>query len=225
MQLDDLKTAWAAHGAALERSLAIDERLLREVLLTKVRRAFAPYVAWRALEVVLGVAAAGGTAAVLVAHGAEWRYLVVGGALLVFALVVTASSAYLSVNGLRLDYDGPVTAMQRDVERLRLAEYRALKWAVLGGVVLWLPAALVAFEASTGVAALARVELPWLVGNLVFGLVVLACGVAWSKRYVERADLGPRARRLVEAVSGRALRVATKQLTELARFERDETSR
>lgn len=222
MQLDDLKQAWAAHGALLERSLAIDERLLREVLLRKVRFALAPHVAWRALEVVLGVAALLLAVPVLAAHAAEPRYVVAAGAVVVFAAGVTALSAYLLVRSLQLDYGGPVTALQRDVERIRLAEYRALKWALLGGVVVWLPAALVLFEALTGVDAIARVDLAWLAANLVFGLALLAVGQALSRKYVERSDLGPRARRLVDAVSGRSLRKAADQLAELVRFVREE---
>ncbi len=222
MQLDDLKEAWAAHGTALERSLAINERLLREVLLRKVRFALAPYVLWRALEVALGIAALLVVMPVLAAHVGEPRYLVAAGALAVFTVGITALSAYLLVNGLQLDYDGPVTVIQRDVERIKLVEYRALKWAVLGGVVIWLPAALVLFEALTGVHALARVDLIWLVANLIFGLVVLAVGQVVSRKHVERPDLAPWARRLVDAVSNRALRSGARHLAELSRFEREE---
>lgn len=224
MQLDDLKGAWAAHGALLERSLAIDERLLREMLLRKVRLALAPYVLWRALEVSLGLAALAAVVPLLVAHIAEPRYVAVAGAVALFTALLTAVCAYLLVNGLQLDYGGPVTAIQRGVERLRLVEYRAFKWALLGGVALWLPAALLLFEALTGVAALARAPFPWLAGNLVFGLAVLALGQALSRRYVERDDLGPWARRIVDAVSGRALRKASDHIAELARFEREEPS-
>jgi len=218
MQLDDFKEAWSAHGARLEKSLAIDERLLRELLLGKVRFALAPYVLWRALEVALALAALLVVVPVLTAHGAEPRYLVAGGPLAVYLAGLGARSAHLLVRGLQLDYGGPVTVLQRDVERIRLAEYRALKWALLGGFVLWLPAALVLFEALTGVEALARVELPWLIANLALGLGLLALGQALSKRHVER-ELGPRARRVVDALSGRALRTATSHLAELARFE------
>jgi len=222
MQLDQWKEAWTAHGATLERSLAIDERLLREVLLRKVRFALAPYVLWRALEVALGIAALIVVLPVLVAHLAEPRYGFAAGALAVFTVGVTVQSAYLLVSGLQLDYGGPVTAIQRDVERIRRAEYRALKWALLGGVVVWAPAALVAFEALTSVPLLARVDLTWLVLNLVFGLAVLALGQALSRRYVERADLSPWARRVVDAVSGRGLRSAADHLAELATFERED---
>ena len=143
-------------------------------------------------------------------------------ALAIFTAGITALSAYLVVKGSRLDYGGPVTAIQRDIEHVRLVEYRTLKWAVLGGVVFWLPAALVLFEELTGVDALGRADLAWLAANLLFGLVVLAAGHALSKRYVERTDLGPWARRLADAISGRALKAAAAHLTELGRFEREE---
>jgi len=221
MELDDLKAAWTAHGAMLERGVAINERLLREVMLRKVRARLTPYVVWRALEVALGAVVLFAVMSVIAAHGGEPRYLVVGGPLAVFVGAATATSAYLLVHAVQLDYGGPVTGLQRAVAQLRAAEYRALKWALLGGVVFWLPAALVLFEALTGVDALARADLAWLVANLAFGVLVLAVGQAMSRKFVERADLSPWTRRVVDAVSGRALRLATGDLAELARFQRE----
>lgn len=222
MQLDELKAAWAAHGAVLERSLAIDERLLREVLLRKVRFTLAPYVLGRALELALGLAALFVVMPVIAAHAPEPRYLVAAGALAAFTAGIAAMSGYLLVSVLQLDHGGPVTAIQRDLERIGLVEYRATKWAVLGGVVVWLPAALVLFEAVTGLEPLAHVDLAFLAANLIFGLIVLALGQYLSRKYVERSDLSPWARRLVDALSGRALRSASGHLAELSRFEREE---
>jgi hypothetical protein len=225
MQLDDFQKAWAAHGAALERSLAIDERLLREVLLRKVRFALAPYALRRALEVAVGVGALLLALPVLVAHVAEPLYLVVAGLFCAGSVATTAVTAWLLVSVLRLDHARPVTAIQRELEHVRLVEYHALKWSLLGGTVLWLPAALVLFEAVSGVPALARVHFGWLVANLVFGLVLLALGHAWARTHLERSDLAPWARRLVDTLTGRALRSAAEHLADVARFERDETPR
>jgi hypothetical protein len=158
---------------------------------------------------------------VLAAHVAEPRYLLVAGALAVFTLGLSGLSTSLLVNALQLDYDGPVTAIQRDVERLKLAEYRAFKWALLGGVLLWLPGVLVLFEALTGMEAIARVDFAWLAGNLVFGLVALVLGQLWSRKHVERTDLSPLARRVVDSLAGWSLRRATAHLAELSRFERE----
>jgi hypothetical protein len=217
-----LKSAWVGHGAMLERSLAIDERILRELLLGKVRRALIPHALVRALEVALGVVVLAAAAPVLAAHGGEPRYVLVGGALYLFAVGMTAFSAWLFVHGRRMDYGGAVTALRRDFERLRIVEYRAFKWAFLGGVLFWLPALLVRFEAATGVDGLARIDGAYLAANLVLGAAVLAAGLILSRRYVERADLGPFARRFVDALSPRGLRIATAHLDELARFQREE---
>ncbi len=219
MELDDLKGAWAAHTATLERSLAIQQRLLRESLLRRPRLALAPWMTWRALEVALGVAAIGAAVPVLLAHAGEPRYAVLVGGLLVFAVVMTALSTHLLVRSLALDWGRPVTAIQREVEQIRIAEYRAIKWALLGGVVFWLPALLVLIEVFTGIPALARVDLPWLVANLAFGLGLLGLGQALSRRFVERPGLGAGARRVIDAVSGRGLRAAAERLAEVGRFE------
>ena len=222
MQLDDLKEAWAAHGAALERSLAIDERLLREMLLRKARFALAPFVLFRAMEIALGVAALFGGMPVLIAHAPEPRYLVVGGALAVFAIGLTGLSIHQLTLALHLDYAGAVTAIQRQIEHLKLAEYRAFKWALLGGILLWLPAPLVLLEALSGAPFLARVESAFLVANLAVGLAFLGLGLALSRRYVEHPLLAPAARRIVDALSSRSVRVAGAHLEELARFERED---
>lgn len=225
MELDDLKQTWAAHTAALERSIAISERMLRETILGKIRWILVPYFLWRVIEVVLGIAGLLIVVPVLAAHLTELRYLVAGGAVLVFVVAITAYAVALLAITAGLEYDRPVLQIQRAVERARLIEYRSTKWALLGGMVIWLPALLIGLEALSGFDALARVNLRWLIGNLVFGLAVLAIGQALSRRYVERADLGPVARWLVDAASGWSLKSAATRLADLARFERDDRDR
>ncbi len=220
--LHEFQAAWARHGALLERSLAIDERILREMLLRKVRFALLPYVAARAVEVLIGLAVIYAVMSVVVARIVEARYLLVGGALAVFAVGITALCLYLLVSALKLDHDGPVTTIQRSVERIRLVEYLSAKWALLGGITLWLPALLVPFEAVTGIDALARVDARYLAMNLAIGLVILAAGQMLSKRFVERSDPSPLARRCFEALSPHSLRVAKSHLAELEIFERED---
>ncbi|MBI5431789.1 MAG: hypothetical protein HZA52_03045 [Planctomycetes bacterium] len=55
------------------------------------------------------------------------------------------------------------------------------------------------------------------------GLVVLAFGLVWSKKCVERPEHSPFARRVIDSLSGRGLRTASEHLAELAKFERDES--
>lgn len=222
MDLDDLKGAWADHGTRMERDVTIDEARLTRLGTRRLRLTLAPYVAWLAVELVLGLALLAAVTSVLAEHLDEPRYLVAGGALWIVTFWTTASCAYLVVAGAQLDSAGPVTAIQRDLERMKLVEYRALKWALLGGVLAWLPAVLMLFEAFTGVAALARVDLAYLVGNLVFGLAMLVAAHVLSRRYVERRDAPRWAQALVDAASGRGLRKAADRLEEIARFGEDD---
>ena len=163
-------------------------------------------------------AAAVATAVLLARHAAEPRYLLAGGATLVYLAGLCAASVALLVRASRLDLGGPIATVQRDLAALQRAEYRSTLWAVLAGVITWLPAVLLLFEAVTGVDALARVDLAYLASNLLFGVAALALGVGWSRRYVEREDAPPWARRLIAAMSGRGLRVANARLAEVAAF-------
>lgn len=223
MELDDCKNEWAAHGAILERSLAINERLLRDVLLRKVRWALAPFVLGRALEVALGVVTLVAAVPIFFAHLDDPIYLAAVGGLISVAAWLTWLCARLLVGVLQLDFATPVTALRRDVERLRIVEYRAFVWALLGGIAIWLPAALVLLEAVTGAEVLPRVDTAWLLGNVVLGVGLLGVGLWLSKRHIDRENRSPRAQRLLDALSGWALRRALENLTELQRFEREDS--
>jgi hypothetical protein len=210
MELDDLKQVWRA----IERSLAIDERLLRETLLRKARFALAPYIVWRALEVVFGVGMLLAVMPVLARHTDDVRYLLVGVPLAAYVVAITAMCVRLLDGSLRIDYAGAVTAIQHEVARIKRTEYRTFTWALLGGIVFWLPALLFVVEAVTGVAVLARVDATYLVANLAFGAAVLAIGMPLANRHAGHS-------RVVDALTGRALRRMEAQLAELASFQRE----
>jgi len=218
MQLDDLQSTWTAHSDRLDKILNINERLLRDVAMRQVRWSLTPYLLWRGIELVLGVVVIALTITVLLSHLSEVRYLTVAGSVLAFAAFMAARTISLVTRAMRLDHSAEVAAMQRAIESLKLIEFRVFKWALLGGIVLWLPTALLLFEALLGVNALARVDLAWLVSNVVFGLLLFAIGQFLAKKHVERADLKPAMRRLVDHVSGRQLTTISRHIEELAEF-------
>lgn len=222
MDLDDLKAEWAEHRALFQRSVALDERIMQEIVLGKVRSSLRPYAIARGFEIVVGAIVFILAAAVTVAHLAEPKYLAVAGTFAVFVACMTARCVQGLVASRELDEAGPVTAIQHHIERMKLAELHTFKWALLGGVVFWLPALLVILEAVTGFDAIARIDLGYLVANMALGAVLLGAAWLWARRYVDRPDIGPRARRIVDAVAGRSLHVASRRLADLARFVRDE---
>lgn len=222
MDFESLQRAWTAHGAALERATAVNERALRELLVRRARVGLLPYAGFRVVEAALAAVALGAAARLLFERFDDARYVTVAGAVAVYAAAFGAFAVRLLVGALRLDGAAPVAALQRDVETLRVVEYRALLWAVLGGAVVWLPLPLMLLEILGARGLIGRVDGPWLAGNVVVGIAALVAGVTWSKRVVERPNAPPWARRLVDAVTGRGLRRAAERLAELRAYVREE---
>lgn len=218
MELDRLKAAWQAHGEALATAPEPRGPQVGPVAVRRLRFALVPYALWLGVEIVIGVVAMVLVTLVGMRHLGEGRYLLLAGAVLGFALAITAACVHLLVRIARLDYTAPVAALQRDVARTKLVAFRAAKWALLGGVVLWLPVALLLFELATGVPALAKVDGAWLLANVGFGGLLLAAGQWLARRYVERAagaPLRPWAQHCVDALAGRSLQSASAMLAEL----------
>ena len=209
MQLDEMKQVWVAHGAMLEQSVVINENLLREVLLRRVQTACTFFQVWQILEVMIGVATITASIAVLAEHVTDPRYVILAGGLALHVAGVTGLCTNALVQSIGIDYAAPVTMLLRNGEHIRLAEYRAFKWTLLIGSLAWLSVVLILFEALTGFDALARIRLSWLGANVMFGVLCIGFGHALSRRYLERAELSPWARSLLESVSGLAVQTAS----------------
>lgn len=209
MELDDLKPMWAA----LDKSLAIQQRLLRDTITRKVRFAQLPYVVGRVLEIAFCLALLLAVVPVIAQHAGELRYVLIGIPMVALTIAMTAVGVH-SLSLVGLDYGGPVAELQRRVARLKRLEYRAFAWALFGGAVCWLPAFLLVLEAITGSPALADADLAWLVTNLAIGVVLLGIGLWLATRFATNS-------RVVDAVTGRSLRRVERYLDELAQFQRE----
>ncbi|MBM4015175.1 MAG: hypothetical protein FJ293_09475 [Planctomycetes bacterium] len=176
------------------------------------------FLAVRLLEVALGAAVLCVVLMALPAHLDAPRQLLVVAIVAVLVAWITAQCAVLFHRALRVDWSAPVVELQRAIERLRLAEYRAFKWALLGGVVLWLPLPVVLLDALTGGRLLERLDLGWLAANVFLGAALLGGLHRWSRRHVERAGRSGRAERLLDALSSRHVRRAAERIAELEQF-------
>ena len=215
MQLDDMQRIWASRGAVLAggapRATPATRRLARP------RRARFGYVLRSSVEAALLVAGAAMLWPVLVAHRHEVRYLCAGGAALVWLLGLAVWLVRLAAQAAAIDFGAAITTVQRQLGALRLRECHGVKWALLGGVVVWLPLPLLLLEAVTGAPLLAAIDGVWLAANLLFGITLLGLGRWWAHR-APAAGSGPVLSALVDALGDRSLRRAHQQLLELAAF-------
>jgi hypothetical protein len=216
---------WNELSARCERSAALGELALRRATTESVQSRLTSWRRGRLLEQFVGVLALVATGAIVAEHVGEVRYLVAGAALAAFCIAVVIAAIRLQVQAAEVDLAGPIASSQRALECLHLAEFRTARLWLLGGVVVWLPALLLGFEAVTGAPVLPQVDFAWFAANLGFGVVALVVGRAWSRRVVAPERCHPWAGRLVELLTGQPLQVARQRLRELAEFLAEPTSR
>lgn len=221
MELDDLKTLWAAHDEKLDRSLRLNERLLRETLLGRARPALSRYVRWAAAGLAVDAVLVVLLGSFMVQHVAEPLYLAAALVLLAFVVGMAVLGVLrLELMG-RIDYGGSVTEIQRTLANVARVEYRTMKWVLLSSILIWVPGLLVLVKGLFGVDLFQHVSAAWIASNLALGAAAIVVGQWLARTYVERPGVAPWARRIMEHASDRKLREVTESLTELSRFERE----
>ncbi|MCU0864785.1 MAG: hypothetical protein MUC36_13435 [Planctomycetes bacterium] len=216
MQLDDLQRIWASRGAAFGGGAPPAAPGTRR--LPRPRPVRFGYVLRSSCEAALLVAGAVMLWPVLMAHRHELRYLGAGGAALVWLVGLALWLVRLAAQAAAIDFGATILVVQRQLGALRLRECHGVQWALLGGVVVWLPLPLLLLEAATGAPLLAAIDGAWLAANLLLGLVLLGLGRRWASRRLPAVGSGPVVSALVDALGDRSLRRAQQQLDELAAF-------
>jgi hypothetical protein len=116
----------------------------------------------------------------------------------------------------KIDYSRPVTAIQKQLEMLRVLRIRITQRALLGGTVVWAPFLIVTARAFLG---LDIVNGPWLWANVAFGLCLIPLAVWISKAFGERMGRFPFMQRVMNDLAGRNLNAASEFIAKLSGFE------
>jgi hypothetical protein len=180
MELDEFKQQWRDLDRKLDRSLALNLRLLTETRTRKSKLRLLPLLLWQPVDLVVG--------SVLIAYFAHfWLTNLDSIPLAASGLVLQAFSVGLVIDAVirvllivRINYAAPVVTIQRYVALLRQWEIRAFKWS---WIACWLatPALLlVGVKAAAGVNAWA-LSPAWIIGSAVFGVVGAALSLGFAR--------------------------------------------
>lgn len=221
MELDEMKQAWQALGAQLERQNAIGFELLRGRQLDRLHRQLRPLWWGQVLQVTLGSVLMLWGVRFWATHTGIWQALACGIAMQLLGTLTLALSIRLLLMRRGIDYAAPVVVIQRRLAQMRAWRVRvaAPALAVVGGLV-WIVALLMLAQYEGDRVGLNLWQhlrpgfLPWLaLTALISGSVVL---LAWY--IVRRLGHG---RWLDDQLAGGAIRNAEAALAELADFERE----
>jgi hypothetical protein len=217
MELDALKAAWREHERKLDASVALNLHVARALELDRTRKAVRRSAALPLFELVCDAILVLLFGSFVGDHWREAAMLAPGLALLVGAIALVAVGLRQLALAAGIDYDAPVVAIQRDVERLaalRLAKIRAILLAV---PLVWPLLLIVGTKGLLGIDAYAAFGVPFVAAQFAFGVVALLALVALGRHFSSRAFW----RRLRNDVVGANLAAARTRLATIEGFERD----
>jgi hypothetical protein len=214
--LDEMKEVWTAHNDKLDQSIRLNRELLNSATLSKARSATERMMWALALEAGMWFVIIVSLGSFISDHIAVVRLWLSATALDVFAIAMMAATIRQIVALRRIDYSGPVTAIQKQLEMLRILRIRITQRAVLGGTVVWAPFVIVGARAFLG---LNIVNAPWLWANVAFGLCLIPFALWLSKAFGERMGRFPFIQRVMNDLTGRNLNAATELISKLSGFE------
>ncbi|HEU5136450.1 MAG TPA: hypothetical protein VFU13_14970 [Steroidobacteraceae bacterium] len=135
MELDEFKQQWRELDRKLDRSIALNLRLLTEKRARRARLRLVPMLLLQPLQIIIGLALAFFFARFWAANLGSWPLMIAGMFLhaLSVGLVIDAGMRMALI--LRIKPSAPVVKIQRQLVSLRRWEIRSFKW---GWVAIWL---------------------------------------------------------------------------------------
>jgi hypothetical protein len=228
--IDAMQQRWQAHDARLAEVVHLNRRILLSLesgrtrsALERVARTLWTQFAVDALAVLaLGSFVGGRVASALAGAPLEGRFLIPALALLLPAIAVFAAVIAQLAQLAAIDPAGPVTEMQRRLERLRTRRIAVTKAVILLAPALWIAVAIVLLRGLAGVDLYAWVPRWWIWLNVGVGLALVPVMIWASRRFFDRLGHLPRVQRLAHDLAGTGFREAHEQLARLAAFERED---
>lgn len=220
MELDDLKHAWHTLGQRLERQESLQFQLLKERKLDRVRRQLRPLFWGQCLQILLGIGLVLLGIACWSNNAGTMPLFAIGICVHVYGVlhIVMAGATLGRIH--RIDYAGPVLAIQKQMARLLAFYLLNANLVGLSWWVMWLPV----FLALPGIAG---IDLSRQAPSFIWiSLAVSALGLLgtwlffrWRKRRDASSGAATGEVRLDDGGDG--IRRGQRDLDELARFERD----
>ena len=220
MELEDLKRRWEDQDRKLEAGIRLNTRLLQASVLGRAETSLRGLSRLLWFELLTSLLAAFWLGSFLANHVGEPRFLIPAAVLHLSVIALIVASVRQLVALKALDYNGPVIAIQKRLESLRVERIRAVMATLLFAPVLWTPLLIVSMKGFFGVDAYAAFGTAFLIANLLFGLLLIPLAVWISKRYETRMKASPLVRSLMRTLAGRSLDSAAASLGSISDFEK-----
>jgi hypothetical protein len=135
MELDELKQQWQEMDRKLDRSIALNLRLLTEKRTRRTKLRLVPMLLLQPVQMVIGIALTIFFARFWVANLGTWPLVISGVFLHALSVGLVIDAVMRTLLIVRINLAAPVVTIQRYLALLRHWEIRSFKW---GWVAVWL---------------------------------------------------------------------------------------
>lgn len=216
MELNEMKLAWQAVNARMERRHALDLQLFRDRKLDKLQLGLRPLVWGQAIQMLVGALGLLLLAPMWMPHWRDPAMLASGVVVHLYCIGLIVVGGLVQSNIAGINYGAPVLDIQRRL--LRLRRVYAVGGALAVGLPWWFMTAPLLVVLTRGAIMQRAPEVIWI--QLAIGAAgLLATG--WFHRWTHRPQRAEFARKVDDSAAGGSIRRAQATLDEIARFERE----
>lgn len=219
VDMDDLRKTWAEYDRKLDTNIRLSRQLLAAANLNRSRSALQRLAVFLAMESVVQLAVVIALGNFIYVHIATVRFALPAAALDLFAIAILAAMIRQIAGALQIDYGEPITAIQKQLEKLRVFRIRYIQGIFLVATLAWTPLQIVALKGFWGLDAYRLFGAAYLIASLLVGLAVIPLAIWLSKKFGDPMGRSPIIQRLVQDLAGYNLNAATGFLATLSEFE------
>jgi len=232
MELQELKNIWQAYDKKLDRQIKLNTQILKKINLDKTRSALKMFTRTPTLGMIIGIMTQIAMGAFIYHNLSLPEYVAPAALIWTFALFQVISSGYqLSIilpcnEGGEINYDLPVTKIQKKLERLKVYRIRFLTVTRFSYGLLWLPFLIVGFRVFFNDDFYLYFNHTWILLTLLCGLVFTGVGIWLALKLGDRKTKSPMLIKWMTSfhkndVTGKGLYSALAFLCELEDFEKE----
>jgi len=218
MELDEFKQKWAELDHKLDVNIRLNRQVLNATKLDQTRSSVKRLALYLGVELAMWVVIIVALGNFIHEHISNSHLAVSAIALDLYSIGMVVLLARQIAAALQIDYGKPIAAIQKQIEALRVSRIRAIQWAVLAGLAVWIALPIVVFKVLFGVDIY---EPAWVWSNVAFGLTLIPLAVWLSKKFGDRMDRSPFIQGIMRSLAGYTLNAAVGFLATLKRFEEE----
>lgn len=226
MQLEELQQHWQRLDEKLNRSLALETELVRQVIMQPARRRINWLAIWPAIDVAFSLSVLLVSAMFLSNQKFDWQVIVPAGVFMLGALGLLITSILQLQRLYELDWSGPVASIQSSLQRLRMAKIQQFKWIILLSPLVGFCGLMVSLHwllnwlSEDRANFLEKIDSWWVVGNYIFGVLFVPLGYYLAGVLARKCQGHSWWQSILDDISGKSLKAATLDIERWASLQK-----